>query len=196
MSGNFLLIYICNFHVLSNLLLIYICKLHWNLNMMKSDSAFITVWKLPELTISHELRDVHFTTCWAVSPFLNFLGLGSTDGIFKLYSFMERAIVGTNASAGGSCDVVPLTCRDTAGFLELIQVGTFHDAAITAISFCEESRIIVTSGLDTSAMFWDYKKRFLRTIIFNNPLKALAFTNKDGDCVITQRNYLLMVISF
>ena len=29
-GGKFLLIYICNFHVLSNLLLIYICKLHWN----------------------------------------------------------------------------------------------------------------------------------------------------------------------
>ena len=28
-EGNFLLIYICNFHVLSHLLLIYICKLHW-----------------------------------------------------------------------------------------------------------------------------------------------------------------------
>ena len=30
MSGKLLLIYICNFHVLSNLLLNYICKLHWN----------------------------------------------------------------------------------------------------------------------------------------------------------------------
>ena len=30
MSGKSLLIYIWNFHVLSNLLLIYICKLHWN----------------------------------------------------------------------------------------------------------------------------------------------------------------------
>jgi hypothetical protein len=29
-KGKFLLIYIFNFHVLSNLLLIYICKLHWN----------------------------------------------------------------------------------------------------------------------------------------------------------------------
>jgi hypothetical protein len=28
--GKFLLIYICNFHVLSHLLLIFICKLHWN----------------------------------------------------------------------------------------------------------------------------------------------------------------------
>ena len=28
--GKFLLIYICNFHVLSHLLLIYICQLHWN----------------------------------------------------------------------------------------------------------------------------------------------------------------------
>jgi hypothetical protein len=31
-EGYFLLIYICNFHVLSHFLLIYICKLHWNLN--------------------------------------------------------------------------------------------------------------------------------------------------------------------
>ena len=29
-EGNFLLIYICNFHVLNNFLLIFICKLHWN----------------------------------------------------------------------------------------------------------------------------------------------------------------------
>ena len=29
-SGNFLLIYICNFYVLNHFLLIYICKLHWN----------------------------------------------------------------------------------------------------------------------------------------------------------------------
>jgi dynein heavy chain, axonemal len=31
-TGNFLLIYIRNFHVLNHLLLIYICKLHWNLS--------------------------------------------------------------------------------------------------------------------------------------------------------------------
>ena len=31
---NFLLIFICNFHVLSNLLLMYIFNLHWNLNTM------------------------------------------------------------------------------------------------------------------------------------------------------------------
>ena len=29
-QGNFLLIFICNFHILSLLQLIYICKLHWN----------------------------------------------------------------------------------------------------------------------------------------------------------------------
>ena len=35
-EGNFLLIYICNFHVLSNLLLIYIYKLHWNLSLPRT----------------------------------------------------------------------------------------------------------------------------------------------------------------
>ena len=33
-KGNFLMIYICNFLLLSHLLLIYIRKLHWNLNTM------------------------------------------------------------------------------------------------------------------------------------------------------------------
>ena len=33
-QGKLLLIYICNFRVLSDLLLIYICKLHWNLHTM------------------------------------------------------------------------------------------------------------------------------------------------------------------
>ena len=34
MKGKSLMIYICNFHVLSFSLFIYICKLHWNLNTM------------------------------------------------------------------------------------------------------------------------------------------------------------------
>ena len=33
-EGKLLIIYICNFHVLSHLLLIYMCKLHWNQQWM------------------------------------------------------------------------------------------------------------------------------------------------------------------
>jgi hypothetical protein len=33
-TGKLLLIYICNFHVLTHLHMICICKLHWNLNTM------------------------------------------------------------------------------------------------------------------------------------------------------------------
>ena len=38
----FLMIYICNFHVLSNLLLIYMCKLHWNLRPPANRSAAVS----------------------------------------------------------------------------------------------------------------------------------------------------------
>ena len=38
-----LLIYICNFHVLSHLLLIYMCKLHW---MLKGWPGTRIVWAL------------------------------------------------------------------------------------------------------------------------------------------------------
>ena len=41
--GKLLLIYICNFHVLSYLLLIYICKLHWNLNPTHIDAVNLAI---------------------------------------------------------------------------------------------------------------------------------------------------------
>ena len=45
-SGKLLLIYICNFHVLSNLLLIYICKLHWNSHKVSNGVEAIALLKL------------------------------------------------------------------------------------------------------------------------------------------------------
>ena len=35
-AGNFPLLFMCNFHVLTHLLLIYICKLHWNVQSQLS----------------------------------------------------------------------------------------------------------------------------------------------------------------
>ena len=44
-EGNFLLIYIWNFHVLSNLLLIYICKLNWMLFQKRKSNAILrSLW--------------------------------------------------------------------------------------------------------------------------------------------------------
>jgi hypothetical protein len=43
MLGNFLLIYVCNFHVLSHLLLIYVCKLHLNLHRLQDVEGIPTV---------------------------------------------------------------------------------------------------------------------------------------------------------
>jgi hypothetical protein len=47
-KGNFLLIYICNFHVLNHLLLIYIFKLHWNLNVLLCIKALHSFGVSPE----------------------------------------------------------------------------------------------------------------------------------------------------
>ena len=42
-TGNFLLVYISNFHVLNHLLLIYICKLHWNLNRLNATISAVLI---------------------------------------------------------------------------------------------------------------------------------------------------------
>jgi membrane-bound metal-dependent hydrolase YbcI (DUF457 family) len=47
MSGKFLLIYICIFHVLSNFLLIYICKLHWSLLPEAERKKFLRLYTFP-----------------------------------------------------------------------------------------------------------------------------------------------------
>ena len=54
MSGNFLLIYICNFHVLSDLLLIYICKLHWNQVIRLHDPWTLLTYLAYWQTVSQE----------------------------------------------------------------------------------------------------------------------------------------------
>ena len=45
-TGNLLLIYICNFHVLSNLLLIHICKLHWKMLNTASYKCLCKHWRV------------------------------------------------------------------------------------------------------------------------------------------------------
>ena len=58
MSGKLLLIYICNFHVLSHLLLIYICKLHWCWLRRSGDlRAYLLLLSLGEIC-QHRINDV------------------------------------------------------------------------------------------------------------------------------------------
>ena len=67
---NFLLIYICNFHVLNNLLLIYICKLHWNLNtMFVCQVNFLLIYICNFHVLSHSLLiyicKLHWNIVWS-----------------------------------------------------------------------------------------------------------------------------------
>ena len=52
LEGKLLLIYICNFHVLSNLLLIYICKLHCIL-CARRRHQLVRWWKIECLSQLH-----------------------------------------------------------------------------------------------------------------------------------------------
>ena len=67
MSGKSLLIYICNFHVLSHLLLRYMCKLHWN-NSLPRPSPLTTAWALLKKLPGHlqETRHRQYSRwiCW------------------------------------------------------------------------------------------------------------------------------------
>jgi hypothetical protein len=62
-GGDFLLIYICNFHVLSHLLLIYMCKLHWNQDSL-SFSKCLCIRPHPSRGIWFLLPHTALLTLW------------------------------------------------------------------------------------------------------------------------------------
>ena len=73
MSGDFLLIYICNFHVLSHLLLIYICKLHWNTNsLVQRDRWFLRgrrrFWTRRRPELWQRFHDKKIRPEWSLLP--------------------------------------------------------------------------------------------------------------------------------
>ena len=66
-TGKLLMIYICNFHVLSHLLLIYICKLHWTsatrstfpaVMMLRSGCGVWTLINLRQYTVVSTVTSV------------------------------------------------------------------------------------------------------------------------------------------
>ena len=81
MSGKLLLIYICNFHVLSNLLLIYICKFHWNKagdrDVLKDSNVDVLIC-LDELKIILQARN---SICHGLSTLVEllFLSFGTVE---------------------------------------------------------------------------------------------------------------------
>ena len=143
-------------------------------------SSYIKVWSLPDLNCVDTCHFTQSNICfWAVSPTLHYLACGMFDGDFKLFSFEGKNKKKIDSSG--------------CSFVEISTISEHHDAAITSISFCEECNYFVTCAADTSIMFWDFEKRHLRTIVFNNPMRAALCVNKSGDCIISQSNYLLTV---
>ena len=79
--GKWLLIYICNFHVLSDLLLIYMCKLHWNLNTMFVCQVN-SFWFTYEISMSEVIYYwfTYVNSTGIVTPSRHIRGTGSFDG--------------------------------------------------------------------------------------------------------------------
>ena len=70
MSGNFLLIYICDFHVVNHLLLIYICKLHWNLNRDRKSSCKVRSSESSRTSDIHERSSTSEHVSFSTATFL------------------------------------------------------------------------------------------------------------------------------
>lgn len=135
----------------------------------------IKIWKLPEMKNTHVLGHIALLSYWLPSPSMGYIAIGAVDGALKLYMFskaQDKGILGLNEV---QCD------------------GQSHDAAIVAISFCDEKGIIATCASDNSVMFWNYRKNHLKTIVMNNPMRSLCSQNADGDILVTQRCYMLSI---
>jgi WD40 repeat protein len=135
----------------------------------------LKIWKLPEMKNTHVLGQIALLSYWLPSPSMRYVAVGAVDGALKLYMFSKAQD------------------KDILGFNEVQCDGQTHDAAITAISFCDEKGIIATCASDSSVMFWNYRKNHLKTVVLNNPMRSLCSLNIDGDIIVTQRCYMLSI---
>jgi WD40 repeat protein len=124
------------------------------------------IWKLPELQNIHILSGTFSVSCWTSALSSNYVAFGLIDGEFKLFQYFEETTTTTTTKATSSSS--SQSSKDYPNVLiEISRLEEQHDATILSISFYDDKKLIGTCAADTSVMFWDYQKRYLKTLIFN-----------------------------
>ena len=86
-------------------------------------------------------------TYWTVSNEYNLLAIGLKDGNFRMFSFTQTDEVSSSASTSKT---EPKINMHPASFLEMEVVAQHHEASITAITFLDSVKTVVTCAFDSS----------------------------------------------
>ena len=60
-----------------------------------------------------------------------------------------------------------------------------HDSVVTGIDSSRYVRLIVTSDKGGSIKLWSLEKRFMREIVFPDPVDSVCFLNEKGDILVS-----------
>lgn len=133
----------------------------------------IRIWRLPDMDFLGEIVNLRKISCFNISPSLNFIAVGLTDGNIRLFAHDP----------------------ELAKAREIIKSSEGHNLAVSSITFCDDLRIICTSSLDGRVKIWDYDKHLVRTIQLNLPTCAVVHNDfhHPGDFAMVQNHYILTI---
>lgn len=158
----------------------------------------IKVWKVPEMTFTHEIICDKSFSCWEISPSMNYICVGCTDGFSRLFNLItssaEDGIEGTSLTTASESGVDSGREVAQGTFIEVLRQEGGHEAEITCISFCDELRAFATAAMDSTIKFWDYEKRYIRAVLFDSPPRDIQFNQSPlGSLLVTQKAQIVTI---
>lgn len=156
---------------------------------ISESAATLKVWKVPEMILQHEIKCDVAMRCWSISPTLNFVGIGCSDGYCRLLSLISDKKTTENKKTAEK------SCKDTGpvgSYIEVLRQEHQHEREIIDIAFCDSLRVFATTAQDYTVKFWDYEKRYIRTIVFDVLSRSLLFTHA-GDLLLAQNMNIFRV---
>lgn len=132
----------------------------------------VKVWTVPEMVHQQTLPLVLRFSCLSISPTLDVVVIGCTDGAIRLFHLRPES---------RSCVEV----QEQSDFISPM-------AAVTAISVCDSLAVVAVASLDCTVNIFTTDKTHLRSIRLISPSEIVFFY---GDSVfVAQRTYLLCVL--
>lgn len=152
------------------------------------------------MTFTHEIVFDNTFSSWEISPTMSFICVGSTDGFSRLFNLLDTSSERATAVDKESIDTATSYSKPSVSkeipqgsFIEVLRQEGGHEAEIIAITFCDELRAYATSSKDCMVKFWDFEKRYIKSILLDSPPLDILFNYPVGELLVTQKSHILNV---
>ncbi|BFZ08967.1 hypothetical protein BsWGS_12006 [Bradybaena similaris] len=144
------------------------------------DVMRILVWRVPELTLQHELFTAGDLIDFVMESSILMTGHESGSVVFHTLEPMD--------------DASHQKSRNVPTYEELVDVNhkPEHLASVTAVDVCAALKIFCSCSEDGAIKIW-YEKALLTEIVLDSSLSAVCFLNNRGDLLVGYQKHIFYI---